>query len=250
MNQSVNYANHLKAIKNISALPLDLCNIISKYVVDHAINIHFIHAFKYGYLEVVKFLHENGADIFTHGADIFTHGADIFTHGGYSYIFDEICEVIEYGDMKAAITAEFRLACICGHIETVKYIMSSENIDYNVINNSFLSAVSYGHLEVVKFLYENTDVNPIAHDYEAFEIACQSGYFDIVKYLFEAYPNYYMECRGAVNSAARNGHLNTVKFLHENGLEISEASYRGALLNGHNHVLDYLMQNGVNTALI
>ena len=58
------YANHLKAIHNILALPFDVCNIIIKYIIDQSrINKHFKVATYFDKLEIIKYLHSNGANI-------------------------------------------------------------------------------------------------------------------------------------------------------------------------------------------
>ena len=57
-------ANHLKAIQHIFTIPLDVCNIIIKYSINKSyINYSMIFASEHGHLEIVKFLHTNGADI-------------------------------------------------------------------------------------------------------------------------------------------------------------------------------------------
>jgi ankyrin repeat protein len=239
MNQSINYANHLKAISNISALPLDLCNIISRYVIDHIINIQFIHASKYGHLEVVKFLHKD--------VNISTYSRNL--------IRDAIHEAIEYGHLEvvkylhcvgAKIVAEFQDACIYGHLEIVKYIMSSENIDSSTIDKAIVYAAEYSHFDIVKVLY-SAGADLTAHNSRAFVRASSEGDLDIVIYILEVSPACFIESQTAVNLAARYGHLDVVEFLHVKGADISEA-YHGASWNGHYNVLDYLWENSAYTA--
>jgi hypothetical protein len=62
--KAVLYANHLKNIQGICKLPLDVCNIIIKYIVDkQTINKHFKVASYFDQLEIIKCLHKHGADI-------------------------------------------------------------------------------------------------------------------------------------------------------------------------------------------
>jgi ankyrin repeat protein len=58
----IQYANHLKAIRNISTIPLDVCNIIAKYIIDQkTINLYLQYASMNGNLNVIKYLCQNGA---------------------------------------------------------------------------------------------------------------------------------------------------------------------------------------------
>jgi ankyrin repeat protein len=60
----IQYANHVKAIRNISTIPLDVCNIIAKYIIDQkTINLYLQYASMNGNLNVIKYLCQNGAEI-------------------------------------------------------------------------------------------------------------------------------------------------------------------------------------------
>jgi ankyrin repeat protein len=95
-------------------------------------------------------------------------------------------------------------------------------IGSNDIGGCLIEASSNGHLEVVKYLYEECHANVEAKNnkgYTPIIYASQNGHLDIVKYLYE-------ECNANVEAkdnygntpimfASKNGHLEVVKYLYE-----------------------------------
>ena len=68
--------------------------------------------------------------------------------------------------------------------------------------------------------------------------AAENGYLHIVKWLHE---NGFNCTTSAMDNAARNGHLHIVKWLHENRTEgYSEWAMDDATRNGHLHIVEYL----------
>ena len=86
----------------------------------------------------------------------------------------------------------FRSACRCGHLEVVKYLLTSaeltEHADIHAKDDEgFKWACRYGHLEVVKYLLtspeltEHADIH--AQNDEGFIWACEKGHLEVVKCL-------------------------------------------------------------------
>lgn len=92
-----------------------------------------------------------------------------------------------------------------------------------------------------EYLYKN-NADIIANN-QTVKYASANGYLEVVKYLHEngaditAFGNY------AVRSASKNGHLEVVKYLHENGADTAAfGSYvmKLALKNNNIEVVEYL----------
>jgi ankyrin repeat protein len=145
----IDYANHLKAIQNISALPRDLCDIITKYVIDpEDISCYLGSASGGGCLEAVKYLFENGADP--------------TARNNFAII----------------------MASSYGHLEIVKWLKDNGADVSGQRNMAVIMACMDGHLEVVKFLHENgADIKTYSH--EPYNMAEMNGHLEVVKYLEE-----------------------------------------------------------------
>jgi hypothetical protein len=100
----------------------------------------------WGYLEVIKYLVENGADI---------HSCDDYALGCASYF---------------------------GRLEVVKYLIDNGANIHGNDDASLRCASSNGHLEVVKFLLENgADIH--ANDDYSLNYASYNGHLEVVEYL-------------------------------------------------------------------
>jgi len=144
-------------------------------------------AARYGHLEVVKYLLEQGADL----------------HVDNDY--------------------PLRKAARYGHLEVVKYLLE-QGADLHVDNDYPLRyAAENGHLEVVKYLLEQgADLH--AGDNDALRWAALRGHLEIVKYLVEQGADLHAENDWALRLAARNSHLEVVKCLVEKGADSDRLS--------------------------
>ena len=121
-------------------------------------------------------------------------------------------------------------------------------------------------IEVVKWLYEN-DIP--GRDHYAMDLASKNGYLEIVKYLHthrnkinyvpykydHEYYTKYIEpyileqtngcSTNAMDWAAKNGHLNTVKYLHSIGKMGSIMSIYYATKNKHYEIVKFLDSSNV-----
>ena len=87
------------------------------------------------------------------------------------------------------------------------------------------------------------------HDNKALRYAAQSGHLDMVKLLVENGINIYADNEWALQVAAQNGHLEVVKFLVEHGADIhvdNDWSLRMAVQQGYLEVVKFLMEHKAN----
>lgn len=130
-------------------------------------------------------------------------------------------------------------ACEDGDLETVKIVLTSENLDLHadvlghvgsVINYNLKfplsAACKEGHLEIVKYLLTSPDLKQHA-DVEQFQYyavfeACTYGHLDIIKYFFTSPDlkeqidiNIVNDGSTLLNEAACRGRVELVKFLLE-----------------------------------
>ena len=129
------------------------------------------------------------------------------------------------------------IACQKGHLEIVKFLVRTQDIDINESNSYgftplFLSA-GKGHIEVVKFLLTvpNIDINLWTQgEVTPFSNACENGHVAIVK-LLAGLPNIELnipddEERTGFTMACINNHLEIVQFLSTlNGIQISSQDF-------------------------
>ncbi len=153
------------------------------------------HASQHGHLEVVRYLHENGADI--HAKDIHKNTA------------------LHYG-------------AIYGHLEIVRYMLEN-NSDIEAKDIYKTTALQYaalqGHIEVVKYLYENgADIQAKDIDNNtALHNAAMQGHTNMVEYLLENNADIYAEnnyTHTALYEAARNENFNIILLFFKKGMDI------------------------------
>lgn len=71
-----------------------------------------------------------------------------------------------------------------GNLEIVKLLLNK--IKYsNSIHNAFINAASRNYLHIIKFLYNNYDLNIQYEDNEALKLASRNNNLDIINYLIE-----------------------------------------------------------------
>ena len=109
-----------------------------------------------------------------------------------------------------------------------------EIIDEIIVRTDFLTAIRLKNDYAIKKLYK-----PYTHTWNW---AAGHGHLDVVKFLHE---NRTEGCTTwAMNSAAEDGHLEIVKFLHENRTEgCTENATDFAEMNGHLEIVKWLHEN-------
>ena len=129
-----------------------------------------------------------------------------------------------------------------GHLEVVKCILKVYQADFFYDNEYLLrySALN-GHLNVVKYLVENFDINRE----DALRWSAQNGHFKVVEYLISTGVNVNIDNNYPLISAAGNGHLSLVKYLVSKGADVhakDDRPLRWSAYNGQLHVVKYLVE--------
>jgi ankyrin repeat protein len=147
MDKYINKVILYGVIQRLLPIHDDVIGVLKNYIINpFMINKCLIDAADYGYLDAVKYLHQNGADITA---------------------FNNLA--IKWASMQ-------------GHLEIVKYL--HQNGVYITASHNFAVrwAAANGYLEVVKYLHENgadvTDENN-----EAIRWAANNGHLEVVEYL-------------------------------------------------------------------
>lgn len=127
------------------------------------------------------------------------------------------------------------LAMRVGDLRVFKHYMHYSNNDYILT-----TAIEYGNLNIVKYLVENgIEVYDIDFNTAAYE-----GHLDIVKYLF----NENTDTTYTISEAIFGKHsIDVIKFLVENGVNISHLDIIYSIDNGYYDIADYLLQHSIKT---
>jgi len=190
-----------------------------------------------GYLEIVKFLIQNGADINTDDG-----GALRFS--SYYGHFPIVKYLIKNGaNMRIEALTE---ASVKGYLEIVKFLVeNTKDINYDL---ALRFASKSSHLDIVKFLVEN-GANVNAEDDYSLRIASKNGHTEVVKFLVENKANIHANNDESLREASFYGYYEIVKILVENGVDIhtkDDESLRWASGKGHFLIVQFLVDNGAN----
>jgi hypothetical protein len=157
-----------------------------------------------------------------------------------------------------------------GYLNSVKYLLKTIDLDdYNL--SVCINGASYsGKLDTVKYLVglaieremkknieKNTDkkenINHRIYDYIMRSIvsASQSGQLHVLKYFmkFRPFPEHSQIIDISLSWAAKEGHLNTVKYLVEQGGNVAENNNDPIILaseSGHIEMIKYLITMGAD----
>ncbi|EFA80458.1 hypothetical protein PPL_07293 [Heterostelium album PN500] len=107
---------------------------------------------------------------------------------------------------------------------------------------AMLNAIKAGHTDTFEFLKENrTEGAPN----DLIEQLCADGNLAMIQYLHKTgKPDEYQWPQDAFESAARNSHLDLIKWIHQNtSHRCSNESFNWALLNGDFEMVQYLINN-------
>ena len=106
-------------------------------------------------------------------------------HGNILFIqlVDELCHRYSV-ELDYATAADNSASS--GHIDTIKYLHETYNIDLSVASNRIIRSASwYGHLDIVQYVCDVEGTNPSDCDNAAITHASFNGHLDVVKYLVE-----------------------------------------------------------------
>jgi ankyrin repeat protein len=244
MKKYLNYANHtnrLKAIYNIHALPLDVCNIIVKYAINQkTVNHVLLFISQMGIVSDLDLLHKNGADIRIYNYLSIRLAA---SHGHLDVVKYLHKAAQSPGFISAKNNYAIRYALKNGHVDVVNHIISAKN------NQSIRYASENGHLEVVKYLHKNgADIT--AQNNYALRFATENGHFEVVKYILSHVKccgvNIHADDNNAFRRASKNGYFKIMKLLHIYGASVYNMHNHPlghASMNGHLEIVDYILQH-------
>ena len=222
----------------------------------------FLHfACQYGYLDLVEyFIEKCSYDVNFLNESKFAplHTAICYGH------FDIVKYLIEKANADLAIRTNsqrsiIHIACQYNQIEVLNYLLQHPNLPIFLKEDHYNSqgktpvflACENGHLEIVKLLHEQYQVNLSATDNEGhtlIHIACIKNYSEIVNYLI-AIPSIREKSKNiAILWACLYGKLQTLKNLNGSN-SFSFSSYAEntplyvAAQAGHINIVDYIIQN-------
>ncbi|TYZ68638.1 hypothetical protein PybrP1_000236 [[Pythium] brassicae (nom. inval.)] len=134
-------------------------------------------------------------------------------------------------------------AASSGNLDVLLFLQSvgPENA---TINESALSAIEAGQLRVVQYMHEN--------GYECWDSdidkAAKNGHVDVVRYMLENDIGIALDC--ALDQAAKRGHLEVVELLCESGCVISDYGVLGDVIKNHRFdIIQVLCQSGIDGAI-
>ncbi len=219
-----------------------------------------------GYLDIVKYLVENGAG----PADI---NDELFTAAGKSGNLDLLKYLISIDNSIDTKEAALNSAIIAGHqkmvkylvdngvnipsdalylaaeggnIEMLEYLMTKYDLEIDPEQGLVEAASESGNLELVKYLV-NLGVDPHTASNLAITSAAKYGNLDILKYLVSLGLNPSAHGGAALINASKEGHLDVVKYLYEQGVKDNKNSaLQNAARNGRLNVVRYMLYNGAN----
>jgi uncharacterized protein len=148
-----------------------------------------IYACQVGYLEIVKILVSNGADIEQSDNEYKHTSLRIATRNGHIEIVKYLVEQGADIDTKGTdLYTPLNMACWKGHIEIVKFLIEN-NADINSPDKDgdtpLNNCASQGHLEIVKYLISNGADKNIKNKEGKTAIDCakKHGYPKVIEYL-------------------------------------------------------------------
>ncbi len=158
------------------------------------------------------------------------------------------------GDLHFTDEWAFIEACKSGNLEVLKYILDMSErltgrpVDINVLNSAALrEAISYNHLEIVKYLLEHQINIPSVNDY--LEIAISKGNLEMTKMLLDYGLDIHENEDIALREAVMRNNFEMIKLLIENGADIhcrDDFPLMQCVSNDRIHIVKYLITQGAD----
>lgn len=190
-----------------------------------------------GHLDVVKYMHELGADL-TANENYAIRTAGFCSH----------TKIIKYlhragADINLDNNYIVYIAAAKNNIALMKYLIQNKiNLNLECISVAWISA-QRGHLEMIKFYHENGI--PITR---ALVPAVECNFIEIVKYIRENDPNLMVD-KHVIGSAVSESNFEMFRYLHNNGYNTSECNINAmcvAAAKGNLEIIRYLHMRGVS----
>ncbi|ETK73610.1 hypothetical protein F441_19902 [Phytophthora nicotianae CJ01A1] len=202
-------------------------------------------ACKFGDVSVVKWLMEHPVGLRVAEAYQHHHSAGpehffcLAAEGGHLAVMKYLHEQGYSDNFKDAAV----LAVRNNHLDTLKWLLDTH--DFHTYGFMVEEAARHRRISILQFFHHNISsgdrefLPPFRH---AIDVAATNGHLDTVKWLHETRSD---GCTSlAMNSAAGNGHLDVVKWLHANRTEgCTTRAMDRAAGNGHLEMVEWLHRN-------
>ena len=188
-----------------------------------------------GHLALVQYLVEHECPW---PMDIVAAAATSDSHEVVRYVLHEVLRRIHLGlDLRHLDRhAPAYYAAIGGHLEALQALHAAGWVRTG--QYILETATRHGHLPVVQFLHEHTDVNMDPQKSRAITYAAECGNLEMVKYLHK---NGYAWCSYTSQAAAKGGNLEVVKYIRAYGCPWDLIGTRRAASEaGHDEILRWL----------
>ncbi|WUG43902.1 ankyrin repeat protein [Megavirus chiliensis] len=232
----------------------------------HTINLGLTGASMGGYLDIVKYMIDLGAEVnFYYGRSLnlacYNKHVDVVKYlldngsiinmstsslDSISNQFDIIKLLVERGLDKKSMNRILITACFCLRLNIIKYLLES-GADINTDNNKpLLNAIQAGNYQdnklVIQYLIENNS-NIHTDNNESLNLACNLGQLEIVKLLVTHGADIY-KCRNeTLMEIFKKGYFEIIKYLVGCGIDIHtniNEYLEIAEKNKHSHIIEYL----------
>lgn len=155
---------------------------------------------------------------------------------------DGIKNVMERYSVMDDVQHYMELASFYGYLSIVQYLCK-----YTCISkNSLIWSAMNGHINVVKYLPQNTQFCGIVYN-QALVLASKNGHLDIVQYLVTYGANIHYDSNSAIVSSSVSGHINVVKYLVSRDPSIvlanNSAALRWSLHYNHTDIVKFLIRS-------
>ncbi|EGG22276.1 hypothetical protein DFA_04394 [Cavenderia fasciculata] len=213
---------------------IDIVRFLSEHRTEGSTNNAMDWAAENGNIEMVKYLHQHRSE----GAT--TYAMDLAAKNGHIEIVQFLSEHRTEGCSQEALNYAARN----GDIEMLSFLVDTVKIKCQL--DTLKESLENGHLDTFHFIYNHISNNKkndkILWTTEVMDLAAKNGHIEIVKFLSEH------RTEGATNRAmdmaAGNGHFEVVKYLHFNRTEgATTYAMDYAAQNGHIEVFKFLHEH-------
>jgi len=134
-------------------------------------------------------------------------------------------------------------ACECGDLDSVHGLIKNGADPRYDDSSPIIQAAVYGHLDVVRFLFDRSDPDVRG----LIEESCRYGSLDIVRYLISKEGVGTSSFGSGLELASQNGHSSIVELLLSKGADVhsgSDAALFGAVERKHFEIAKLLVEHG------
>lgn len=157
-----------------------------------------------GHVEVVKYLLHIGVDV--HSYD------EAALHNACTSGYIEIVKILHQKGANITDSELLMRACRKGHVDVVRYLVEQgENIQLDE-TDALIESCQYGHLNVIQYLIEQ-GANIHRYNEQALWEACVYGDVQIIQYLINCGANIQVHIQDALMYTSQMGYVDVVDFL-------------------------------------